>query len=181
MKHSKPNQDMTIHRMPSSQRGVIIDKEQIQNPKMSLKATGLYCYICSMPDGWIIRREDLMKKKRLGHNALQTIINELKALGYLKTITHRDTKGRVVNKSYEFYEYPISTFVNHCNSDTSIHNSKIRIMDDVPHSTPAKKHQPSEHIQNPIKPKISLQIVREHQLIEHSFEEQNKWKRTPTQ
>ena len=150
--------DITIRRRPAPDKPVQIDRNQLLNQNLSYAATGLYAILCSLPDDWVIRRNDLINKKTNGRQSVQSAINELKEHGYIKTVTHRNTKGQVTHKLYEFSEIPNTKNVTPCKTNTSLHKSINRFMDDVPPPPTTEKPDPTSLsiAQNP-SPNFTLQ------------------------
>ncbi len=55
----------------------------IDDPRLTLKAKGLFNYLWSKPDGWIYYREDILNHCKEGRTAILSGMRELEACGYL--------------------------------------------------------------------------------------------------
>jgi len=95
-----------IRRAPRKEDWFVAFSKHAQNSNMSFKATGLYFYLCSLPDNWKINRKDLSNRKTDGSTSVQTIMAELRELGYLRIEMIRDSEGRIISKELVFYEDP---------------------------------------------------------------------------
>ena len=82
-----------------------IDRAQIQCDYLSWKATGLYCYLCSLPEGWKIYQSELCKHKTDGESSTRAALRELKEHGHIVTKSIRDDQERVTHWETVFYEY----------------------------------------------------------------------------
>lgn len=85
-----------------------ISRERLQNPTLSWKATGLYAFLCSLPDGWRASREHLKWCKTDGRTATESAMKELRVKGYLHPLTRRLPNGRF-EKIVLFYPEPTET------------------------------------------------------------------------
>jgi len=88
-----------------------IARSAAQDDRLSWKATGLLCYILSLPDDWQIRLSDLAKRKQDGIAATKSALKELAAAGYIGKKSYRDEKGRFVKHECIIHEAPIT---NNC-------------------------------------------------------------------
>lgn len=87
----------------------VLDNHQLKNEQMSWKATGLYSYLCSLPDDWNIRLADLIKRKKDGKDSVNAGLKELEELGYLKREKARGENGQFDGWDFYFYEEPLDT------------------------------------------------------------------------
>ena len=85
-----------------------IARSAAQDSTLSWKATGLLCYILSLPDDWQIRLSDLAKRKQDGIAATKSALKELLNNGYIEKISHRNEKGRFIKHECIIHESPIT-------------------------------------------------------------------------
>ena len=85
-----------------------ISRERLQDPTLSWKATGLYAYLCSRPDGWLCSRDRLMKDKTDGQYSTRSALAELRAKGFLHTLKRHLPSGRFESVTL-FYPEPTET------------------------------------------------------------------------
>lgn len=79
-----------------------IDRQPIEDSRLSWKATGLMTYFVSKPDNWEFRMDHIIKSKTDGEKSVRSGINELKEAGYIVRVAFRKD-GKV--KDYEFFVY----------------------------------------------------------------------------
>lgn len=85
---------------------VQINRNLLQNKKMTLEARGALCHLMSLPPTWQIYVQQLQEPWNCGRDKVLRIINELIENGYMKRETLRDDKGRIIVVGYCFAEYP---------------------------------------------------------------------------
>ena len=86
-----------------------IARTAAQDERLSWKATGMLCYILSLPDDWQIYLKDLAKRKQDGISATRSALKELAAAGYIEKISTRNEKGQFVKHEHLIHEQPITT------------------------------------------------------------------------
>lgn len=86
---------------------VMINKEFLEDEKLSAKAKGILAYLLSLPDDWQIYEEELVKHFKDGIDSLRTGIKELVNIGYIERVRIRDEKGMLRAYDYSVYEVPI--------------------------------------------------------------------------
>jgi predicted transcriptional regulator len=84
---------------------VIMNKDFLENPNLSLKAKGLLSYLLSKPDNWKIIMEDLVKKSTNGRESVSSAIRELIEIGYIHRIQTRED-NKFGPYEYHIYEQP---------------------------------------------------------------------------
>lgn len=82
-----------------------VSRDEIQREDMTWKATGIYCYLVSLPDGWRVNRDDMKRRKKDGQCSTDSGMRELRKLGFLHTLRRRQPTGRVESVTL-FYEHP---------------------------------------------------------------------------
>jgi hypothetical protein len=82
---------------------VMLNKEFLNNPALSLKAKGLLSYLLSKPDDWQIYTIELQKHFTDGKSSITTAIKELIKKGYIKRTQSREN-GKFGSYEYIVYE-----------------------------------------------------------------------------
>lgn len=72
-----------------------IDLTCIQDTRLTWQAKGLHTYMISRPEGWKIRRTDLVNRSKNGRDAVLTAMRELKALNYVYVVSKRNLFGKI--------------------------------------------------------------------------------------
>lgn len=86
---------------------VQLDKYVLNDDTISWEAKGIMAYILSKPDGWIIRKTDLIKKSKSGKTRVESALLELMASGYLNWYQMVDEEtGQFGDWVYDVYERP---------------------------------------------------------------------------
>lgn len=78
--------------------------EQVPNDLIrtaSIKATGMWCFIAQLPDGWNFSVQGLAKVMKEGKDAIRSAIQELEELGYLVRRQTKDKEGKFCNSDWE--------------------------------------------------------------------------------
>ena len=70
-----------IIRRPHQQNFTVIDNQAIHDADLSLKATGLLCYLLSLPPDWDVSGRALANMKKDGGDAVYSGLKELEATG----------------------------------------------------------------------------------------------------
>lgn len=94
------------HRKSKRNTFVMIDKFNIEDPRLSWKAKGILHYILSKPDDWQIYERDIMKHATDGRDSVRTGIKELLKYGYMTRRKRRNEKGKFCGYHYETFEVP---------------------------------------------------------------------------
>lgn len=83
---------------------VIINKQFLQDKRLSWKAKGIMAYLLSLPDDWQIYEEELSDHSDDGIKALKSGIKELLDLGYMQRTKTRNKQGRYSGWQYDVHE-----------------------------------------------------------------------------
>jgi hypothetical protein len=67
----------------------------IQDTRLSSNATGLLCYMLSMPEGWKFNLQDLSRRKKDGRRKTRGNLQELIETGYVKKVKTTNQKGQI--------------------------------------------------------------------------------------
>jgi hypothetical protein len=95
----------TIHRLKNKTGNfTIVLNEVFSRSDLSAKAKGIYAYLMTLPDDWIIRKQELYTHFAEGRAALDTGFAELEAAGYVRKGWLRDDHGHIMGAEYTVYE-----------------------------------------------------------------------------
>lgn len=84
-----------------------IDRQSIEDKKLSWGATGLLTYLIGKPEDWEIRLNQLTNAKSNGRDGIRKLLNELRKFNYCHYFEIRE-KGKVKETIYLVFENPIS-------------------------------------------------------------------------
>lgn len=84
----------------------VIDNTCLQDPTMSLKAKGLYAYLMSLPEDWVLHQTELKRHFKDGKDSIRTAMNELIEKGYVTKTDTRNELGQIVDCTYLVYDTP---------------------------------------------------------------------------
>lgn len=86
---------------------VILDKEFLNNAKLSWRSKGLLAYFLSKPDNWKIIVKDVINRSTDGRDSVLAGIRELEKNGYVEKVRIRDKEtGKYIGIEYVVYEKP---------------------------------------------------------------------------
>ncbi len=68
-----------------------VPKPALNDPKLSLKAKGLYSYLFSLPKGWKVYKTELLTHLSDGKDSLNAAFKDLEVNGYLLSTPVRDS------------------------------------------------------------------------------------------
>jgi hypothetical protein len=85
-----------------------LSNKLLQNNNLSLDTRGLLCYLISLPQDWIIYKENIQKQLGFGRKKMDRIWAEAKSFGYLKSEKFRESNG-TWNYIYTITDVPLST------------------------------------------------------------------------
>lgn len=103
---------MTIIRVKHNRENpyVLINKEALWNPNLSLKAIGLWAKCLSRPDDWRFHVKELANSGKEGRRAIDSAIAELETERYVLKLKHyekeKDGKFEGGGVEYIFFEFP---------------------------------------------------------------------------
>ena len=80
-----------------------INRSSAEDRKLSLKAKGVMFYFLSKPDNWRGQLYDIVSNCTDGRTSAQSAIRELKAAGYIETITVVE-EGLIKRRYYRIYD-----------------------------------------------------------------------------
>ncbi len=85
---------------------VMLNKELLNDTRLSWKAKGILAYLLSLPDDWKIYEKELAKHSKDGKESLRTGIQELIKAGYIVRTLARDKDGKLRGYEYKVLEKP---------------------------------------------------------------------------
>jgi hypothetical protein len=95
----------TIHRLKNKTgKFTIVLNEVFRRSDLSAKAKGIYACLMTLPDDWIIRKQELYTHFTEGRAALDTGFAELETAGYVHKGWLRDDHGHIIGAEYTVYE-----------------------------------------------------------------------------
>ncbi len=72
----------------------------LNNKNLSLRAKGLYLYICSKPKNWNFSVKNITKQTKDGKHAIQSALKELEALGLLQRKAKKNEQNKWIGVEY---------------------------------------------------------------------------------
>lgn len=87
---------------------VMLNKDFLNDNRMSWRAKGLLAYLLSKPDDWEVMICDLVAKSTEGKSIVYNTLRELINIGYIERNKLRDSKGKITKWEYRVYENPLS-------------------------------------------------------------------------
>lgn len=85
---------------------VMVDKAAINDPRLSLKAKGLLCYLLSKPPDWRPQIQDICNHCSDGEAAVRSALKELAKFGYAKLLRQQGDAGRWEGSFWTIIEKP---------------------------------------------------------------------------
>lgn len=82
---------------------VMINKQGLNDTRLSWSAKGLLSYLLSLPDDWEIFANELVNHTSSGRDHTYTVINELLKHGYMEKTQYR-CEGKVLGLNYTVFE-----------------------------------------------------------------------------
>lgn len=86
---------------------VILNKQFLNDARLTAKAKGILSYLLSLPDDWQIYEEEITKHFADGIKSIRSGIKELIKYKYISREQKRKEKGQF--SSYEYHVYEVST------------------------------------------------------------------------
>lgn len=88
---------------------VMLNRQVVNDPKLSLKARGLWATCMSKPNDWHFHVSALVKELKEGKTAVYSALGELIDAGYCIRGQKRDVEGgRFATVEYILYEFPVT-------------------------------------------------------------------------
>ena len=67
----------------ASNKFTMVSNSVLNDPALSFKAKGVFVYLWSKPDDWVVRIKDLCNHGQEGKTAIYSALQELEDAGYL--------------------------------------------------------------------------------------------------
>jgi hypothetical protein len=87
----------------------VMSNYHLRSEKLSWKAKGVFSYLLSLPDDWVIYLSELKKHATDGRDSLRTAIKELEENGFISKKRIKDELNRFCGYRYTIHETPIKT------------------------------------------------------------------------
>ena len=78
----------------------------LNDPSLSLKATGLLAYLLGKPQSWKVRVQDIQNRFTDGRDSIFTALNHLRAAGYASLEKVRNNAGRITGSRWRIAHSP---------------------------------------------------------------------------
>lgn len=118
----------TFIRNKKSRNYTVIDNTFLKDTRLSMQAKGLFCYLLSLPEDWIIYQSEIANHFANSIGAVKKTIKELESFGYLKITRILNTDGKKGYKtSYTIIENPMEEEkeINNSNENKGSENEKV--------------------------------------------------------
>ncbi len=95
-----------IYREPTATGNFVqVNKNIVNNPKLSLASKGLLTYMLSKANDWKFFKREIQTNTNCGQTAIKNYMNELIDQGYVTEVQGRNAKG-LYDYTYDVYENP---------------------------------------------------------------------------
>jgi hypothetical protein len=108
-----------IFRIAKRRKFAQIDNRALEDPRLSLEATGLLAYLLSKPDNWQVRKADMVRRARGNYRTVRRATRVLVQLGYARLGPARGEDGKLAGTAYVIYERPRAESIKNRGSATS--------------------------------------------------------------
>ena len=95
-----------VIRQTESSGWTSVPHDLTNNPDISWKAKGLWTWLASRPEGWVVRLSHLVTQATDGASGVRTGLDELEAAGYISRRQVRDDDGKFVAVEYTVHRVP---------------------------------------------------------------------------
>lgn len=89
----------------------IINNEALEIPTLSWRAKGMWAYLMSRPDDWVVSVAHLSKNFSGGRDLVRSALRELEKHGLCTSILLRGEKGKLDGIDYKIHEKPLKNKV----------------------------------------------------------------------
>jgi len=86
---------------------VMIGNEVIQDDRITIEARGVLVFLLSLPQDWVVRKNDLQKRLKVSRRTIDRCFDEMKQCGYLCETDFVKKDGKFDGKGYLIYDYSI--------------------------------------------------------------------------
>lgn len=102
---------MAIYKSSAADKYTVVPNESVRDLSLSFEATGLLCFLLSLPSDWAIHKSWLQKQKiNCGRDKLTRLVAELEAAGYIKREVAQLDSGKL--NGFDWYVYPTASLKN---------------------------------------------------------------------
>lgn len=102
---------MAIYKSSAADKYTVIPNETMRDNSISYEATGLLCFLLSLPADWAIHKSWLQKQKLgCGRDKLTRLISELEDAGYVRREVSQLEDGKL--NGYDWFVYPTAELKN---------------------------------------------------------------------
>lgn len=84
----------------------VIPNEILRSTNLSWQAKGLMCYLLSLPDDWVLYKEELHSHSSDGRHCTRSSFKELENNGFILSVEVRNELGQFKGYNYIVYEIP---------------------------------------------------------------------------
>lgn len=150
-----------IIKSKSSGAYTVIPNDVLKRPDISWQAKGLLSYLLSLPEDWVVYKEELNMHSSDGRHCTRSAFMELEEKGFILSVDVRNEKGHFKGRNYIVYEVP--TFENPISENqTPIFENRIS---DNPISENHTLQSTNNTNTNSTKKNINKKILFDHFLI----------------
>jgi 1,2-phenylacetyl-CoA epoxidase PaaB subunit len=100
---------MSIFRINKESNYSIVSNYTFNDSRLTWEARGVLAYLLTKPDGWVVRRTDLVKQAPNGEYQIRRILKELQSNGYMVREKKRHSSGKFYYVT-EVYEQPLGGY-----------------------------------------------------------------------
>ena len=90
---------MTTIRVDRRDKFTTIDRDLVNDDRLSFRARGVLVWLLDKPDGWKVQADSISRQGKEGRDAVRGALRELEMLGYLERVKFRDDLGRWQSES----------------------------------------------------------------------------------
>ena len=102
---------MAIYKSSAADKYTVVPNDTVRDGSLSFEATGLLCFLLSLPADWAIHKSWLQNQKLgCGRDKLTRLISELEEAGYIKREVSQLDDGKL--NGYDWFVYPTASLKN---------------------------------------------------------------------
>lgn len=139
--------NVTTGRRRKRSKYVTIENAMFEDHRLSWKAKGLLGYLLTKPDGWVVRRTDLVKHATDGDSSVRSAIKELQKYGYLTFHRTKKSNGQWGGTVWEYDDVPIVD-IEEVNSGNDIEHENIDEVQESEGKQGVEPYVENQHVVN---------------------------------
>ena len=85
---------MAVFKNQTQRNFTVISNNILKDKELSMKDRGVFCTLCSLPDGWNFSIRGIAALVKDGRDAIQKSVRTLETLGYMRRTLSRNSNGR---------------------------------------------------------------------------------------